>query len=1582
MTDDADESVEPAIRRVDADLTLDTFYDALQSVGRPLATASELARELDVSQSVALDALESLARTGRIDSADVETDPRVWFPSDYKETTDRERVVVFPGRRQVVVDGPSQFTRAQLSQFAHLEDANRESGYIYEVREEDVWSAPYDEFSGLQRTMRQALGERSDALEEWVRSQWERARKFRLYSHEDGYTVLEAKSADLMGNIAEQELEEGDLRALISDTEAWIADDAVAGVKRTLYEAGYPVLDTRHLDTGDDLPIELEVDLRDYQNEWVNRFTKKRSGILVGPPGSGKTVAAMGVMSAIEGETLVLVPGRELAAQWKETIVEHTSLSPDVIGEYHGGKKEIRPVTIATYQTAGMDRHRHLFDDRKWGLIVYDECLTGETTVETPARKTTFSQLDERYEFEQGWNDGIDEQVRTHDPGGGSEWTEVTGVYKNEAPVQRIETNTGHVLRATPSHTHLVFDPESCEIQEQRGVSEGEFLVMPLPEPDETARESDGAASAELLGWFIGDGHMNEYDDVKFSFARRADEQIRILEILCERLETDYSTFENERGDRTLWAPKLREPLGWSGQHGDKTTTVSVPDEGFGWSDSDIGALLRGLFDAEGSVDSKGRIQFNTTSEALANDVGLLLRRLGILSRSFSIEREADQHNTVHRITIPTHYNDQFTTYVGFRLEHKSSRVEAGHSPATGIPAGQYLETVKIDTGLTNEQLGEMAGIAKGTVGDTIRGAYQLGQPRLDTLAEGLNAAGTKSFEDAIAAKEFAGISYRVLGEALGVATSTAEQRLKRGERDAVQAVEELLDRRQSAMLRHSKRLSSLSELCLLEVADVQDDGVETVYDFETASHTFIANGILTHNCHHIPSPIHRRSATLQAKHRLGLSVDGETMVPIRNGGELSMRPIAEFAEEHLAVGPGMERLSGMETLGVTEDGAVEWTPIQAVMRHRHDGQMYRVRGRNGREVTVTGDHSLIVFDGETMEVTSKVAEDLSETDYLLQPEAVPAPGATDQTVDVMELLEEGYVLIDDDAPESVFDPLYERGIGDNKSRYNWKSRRSIPLSIAREIDLNRECIKGVYVHGRHSYIPPEVSTEAFARLLGLFVADGALDDGRVEFYATDSEEKSEVVAFEQVIRGVCPEVDISYVANGENCTTLRVTGPLVRVLRSLGLSNGARDKSVPSVVLSNPTAYEPFIEGIVLGDGHRAKRERGKEMVTISTSSKQLAAGLNLLLAARGYVGGEYHRNPEVGVREGDHDTVENYLVRFNPNNDGQTGRLSLTPFTEPLQRAYDEAERYGPRRADGGTFESGLAERMRLNDDELSAVTQRGDVDAEWLTETDVAMLDVESVVEVDSEDEYVYDLSTGTENFLGDHLFCHNSATPIREDDKQQEIYTLIGPPIGTNWAALFDAGYVAEPEVEIRLVPWADDDARREYDAAVGHDKRKAAAENPAKLPEIEAILREHRGEKALVFVEYIEQGEQIAEALSVPFVSGEMRHARRRKLFDEFRHGARDVLVVSRVADEGIDLPGAEIAIAASGLGGSRRQGAQRAGRTMRPVGKARMYVLATRASKEEEFARSRTRHLQGKGIRVQERGAETADESE
>ncbi len=389
MTDDrsstpnSDESIDSEHTAAAADagaggdsdgFSLASFHDASQAVGRPVLTAAAVSRVLDISHDDASSALGDLAESGELQRLAVDTDPVVWYPSELEDLTDRERVVVFPKRREVIVDRPDQFTRAQLSQFAHLADTNGDHGYRYVVRPEDVWGTPHDDVESLRRTMRQALGQRSDALEKWVESQWDRAHQFRLVTHEDGYTILEGQSAEIMGNVARQKLDEEHVHAPISETEDWVQEGAEAAIKRILYEAGYPVQDHRELASGDALPIDLQVQLRDYQQQWVDRFAETGEGVFVGPPGSGKTVAAMGAMAHVEGETLVLVPSRDLARQWADAIEQYTSLDPHQIGQYHGGQKNVRPVTIATYQIAGMDRHRSLFDDREWGLVVFDEC--------------------------------------------------------------------------------------------------------------------------------------------------------------------------------------------------------------------------------------------------------------------------------------------------------------------------------------------------------------------------------------------------------------------------------------------------------------------------------------------------------------------------------------------------------------------------------------------------------------------------------------------------------------------------------------------------------------------------------------------------------------------------------------------------------------------------------------------------------------------------------------------------------------------------------------------------------------------------------------------------------------------------------------------------------------------------------------------------------------------------------------------------------------------------------------------------------------------------------------------------------
>ncbi|MEY7849690.1 DEAD/DEAH box helicase [Natrarchaeobius sp. A-rgal3] len=354
--------------------TLADFHEASQREGRPVLTAGAVARSLGRPHDAVNDQLDRLADLGDLERRSVSTDPVVWYPSELEDLTDRERVVVFPKRHEIVVDRPEQFTRAQLAQFAHLADANGEDGYRYVVRPEDVWQAPHDSFDDLERTMRQALGERNEELEEWVHSQWDRAHQFRLRTHEDGYTVLEANSPEVMGNVARQKLDEEHVHAPISETEDWVREGSEAAIKRILYEVGYPVQDHRDLDSGESLSVDLAVSLRDYQRTWVDRFAESGEGIFVGPPGSGKTVAAMGAMAHVGGETLILVPNRDLARQWADAVVEYTSLEPAQVGQYHGGQKQVRPVTIATYQIAGMDRHRSLFDDREWGLVVFDEC--------------------------------------------------------------------------------------------------------------------------------------------------------------------------------------------------------------------------------------------------------------------------------------------------------------------------------------------------------------------------------------------------------------------------------------------------------------------------------------------------------------------------------------------------------------------------------------------------------------------------------------------------------------------------------------------------------------------------------------------------------------------------------------------------------------------------------------------------------------------------------------------------------------------------------------------------------------------------------------------------------------------------------------------------------------------------------------------------------------------------------------------------------------------------------------------------------------------------------------------------------
>ena len=152
-------------------------------------------------------------------------------------------------------------------------------------------------------------------------------------------------------------------------------------LKQALLRVGWPAEDLAGYVNGEAHDIELRQDgwqLRDYQREAVASFWAGGSGVVVLPCGAGKTLVGAAAMAEASATTLILVTNTVAGRQWKRELIARTSLTDAEIGEYSGERKEIRPVTVATYQIMttrrnGDYRHLELFDSRDWGLIIYDE---------------------------------------------------------------------------------------------------------------------------------------------------------------------------------------------------------------------------------------------------------------------------------------------------------------------------------------------------------------------------------------------------------------------------------------------------------------------------------------------------------------------------------------------------------------------------------------------------------------------------------------------------------------------------------------------------------------------------------------------------------------------------------------------------------------------------------------------------------------------------------------------------------------------------------------------------------------------------------------------------------------------------------------------------------------------------------------------------------------------------------------------------------------------------------------------------------------------------------------------------------
>ncbi|MBF0663155.1 MULTISPECIES: DNA repair helicase XPB [unclassified Rhodococcus (in: high G+C Gram-positive bacteria)] len=173
------------------------------------------------------------------------------------------------------------------------------------------------------------------------------------------------------------------LGARIDDDTVVVHPSERGRVKQMLLKIGWPAEDLAGYVDGEAHPITLDMEsnpwhLRDYQEMAADAFWAGGSGVVVLPCGAGKTMVGAAAMAKAGATTLILVTNTVAGRQWKRELIARTSLTEEEIGEYSGERKEIRPVTIATYQvitrkTKGEYRNLELFDSRDWGLMIYDE---------------------------------------------------------------------------------------------------------------------------------------------------------------------------------------------------------------------------------------------------------------------------------------------------------------------------------------------------------------------------------------------------------------------------------------------------------------------------------------------------------------------------------------------------------------------------------------------------------------------------------------------------------------------------------------------------------------------------------------------------------------------------------------------------------------------------------------------------------------------------------------------------------------------------------------------------------------------------------------------------------------------------------------------------------------------------------------------------------------------------------------------------------------------------------------------------------------------------------------------------------
>ncbi len=310
--------------------------------------------------------------------------------SERSERSDGPLIVQSDKTLLLEVDHPdADACRAAIAPFAELE-RSPEHIHSYRLSSLGLWNASasgHDAEQVVDALLRWSRYAVPQALLVDVADLMARYGRLVLEADPGGGLSLRASTPDDLA-VLEEVLRSRHVSPLVGERQGPIAVAVPAAnrgrLKQALVKVGWPADDQAGYVDGRSHPIALDLgagggwELRPYQREAVEGFYAGGSGVVVLPCGAGKTLVGAAAMARAASRTLILVTNTVAARQWRRELLARTSLTEDEVGEYSGERKEVRPVTIATYQimiarSNRSARHLELFSAEDWGLIVYDE---------------------------------------------------------------------------------------------------------------------------------------------------------------------------------------------------------------------------------------------------------------------------------------------------------------------------------------------------------------------------------------------------------------------------------------------------------------------------------------------------------------------------------------------------------------------------------------------------------------------------------------------------------------------------------------------------------------------------------------------------------------------------------------------------------------------------------------------------------------------------------------------------------------------------------------------------------------------------------------------------------------------------------------------------------------------------------------------------------------------------------------------------------------------------------------------------------------------------------------------------------